>query len=156
MALRSNIELEMRPLLKALRARIDALTHTSSVKDKLEIFVRGDVPFLQLEIRRDHLLLDLWLPPAKLEEARSSGIGRAHPFMGHEAVKVRFERAEDLTRVARWLEDSYRYASERTLSAPGTPADAAAVAAEAESEAEALGEEPDKKPAPAKKSSKKK
>ncbi len=112
----------MRPLLKALRARIESLEHTSSAKDRLEIFLRGEVPFLQLEVRRDHLLLDLWLPPAKLEEARASGIGRAHPFMGSEAVKVRFERAEDLTRVARWLEDSYRYASERTLSTPASPA----------------------------------
>ncbi len=123
MALRSNIELEMRPLLKALRARIESLEHTSSVKDKLEVFVRGEIPFLQLEIRRDHLLLDLWLPPEKLEDARSSGIGRAHPFMGSEAVKVRFERAEDLTRVARWLEDSYAYAAERTMSIPSAPAD---------------------------------
>jgi hypothetical protein len=151
MALRSNIELEMRPLLKALRARIDALEHTSTVKDKLEIFVRGEVPFLQLEIRRDHLLLDLWLPPEKLEEARSSGIGRAHPFMGHEAVKVRFERAEDLTRVARWLEDSYRYASTRSLSAPAAPADSP----ENGSAPVEVAEEPKKK-APAKKSAKKK
>src|SRR5688572_26418402 len=123
MALRSNIELEMRPLLKALRTRLETLEHTTTSKDKLEIFLRGEIPFLQLEVRRDHLLLDLWLPPAKLEEARASGIGRAHPFMGSEAVKVRFERAEDLTRVARWLEDSYRYASERTLSAPAAPAE---------------------------------
>jgi hypothetical protein len=103
----------MRPLLKALRARLEALDHTSSTKDKLEIFVRGDIPFLQLEIRRDHMLLDLWLPPDKLEEARASGIARAHPFMGNEAVKVRFERAEDLTRVARWLEESYHFAPRR-------------------------------------------
>ena len=123
MALRSNIELEMRPLLKALRTRLESLAHTSSSKDKLEIFLRGEVPFLQLEVRRDHLLLDLWLPAEKLEEARASGIGRAHPFMGSEAVKVRFERAEDLTRVARWLEDSYKYASERNLSAPVAPAE---------------------------------
>jgi hypothetical protein len=123
MALRSNIELEMRPLLKALRTRLETLEHTTTSKDKLEIFVRGDVVFLQLEIRRDHLLLDLWLPPEKLEEARASGIGRAHPFMGSEAVKVRFERAEDLTRVARWLEDSYRYAPVRVQSIPAAPAE---------------------------------
>jgi len=60
--------------------------------------------------------------------------------MGHEAVKVRFERAEDLTRVARWLEDSYRYANERTLSAPAAP-----VEAEAEAEASEDSTKPTKK-----------
>lgn len=110
----------MRPLLKALRTRIHALKHTKTTKDKLEIYLREDIPFLQLEIRRDHMLLDLWLPPEKLEEARASGIARAHPFMGQEAVKVRFERAEDLTRVARWLEDSFDFAPKRSLSQPPT------------------------------------
>lgn len=83
-------------------------------KDGLDIYYRQKVPFLQLEIRRDHMSLDLWLQAESLEESRASGIARAHPFLGDEAVKVRFERAEDLSRVARWVEASFDYAPNRS------------------------------------------
>lgn len=86
---------------------------TVEMKDGIEVHKRGDTPFAQLEVRRDHMYLDLWLADHKLEEARASGIARAHPFMENEAVRVRFERAEDLTRVAHWLEESYLYAAVR-------------------------------------------
>src|SRR5688500_11596810 len=85
-----------------------------SPKDGLEVYYRNKTPFLQLEIRRDHMSLDLWLIGDQLEEARASGIARAHPFLGDEAVKVRFERAEDLARVNRWIEASYEYAPNRS------------------------------------------
>lgn len=102
------------PLLRAIKARIEGLgAITSGPKDGADVYYRNKTPFLQLEIRRDHMSLDLWLPAAQLEEARASGIARAHPFLGDEAVKVRFERAEDLSRIARWIEGSYAYAPER-------------------------------------------
>jgi hypothetical protein len=105
---------EVVPLLRAIKARIDGLSAvTMSPKDGLEIYHRNKTPFLQLEIRRDHMSLDLWLSGDQLEEARASGIARAHPFLGDEAVKVRFERAEDLSKVARWIEASYEYAPNR-------------------------------------------
>ncbi len=114
MALRTSLDLELVPLLKALRSRLDGMDGVATeTKDGLEIHSVDDVPFMQLEIRRDHMNLDLWLTEEKLEEARSSGIGRAHPFMENEAVKVRFERAEDLTRVAHWLEEAYQHGRAR-------------------------------------------
>jgi hypothetical protein len=113
-ALRPNPDPEVVPLLKAIKARIEGLGQvTSTPKDGADVYYRNKTPFLQLEIRRDHMSLDLWLSGTTLDEARASGIARAHPFLGDEAVKVRFERAEDLSRVARWIEASYTYAPER-------------------------------------------
>ena len=103
----------MRPLLKALKSRIEALKSvTKTNKDRTEVYLRDEVPFLQLEIKRDHMNLDLWLPEELLVEARASGLARAHPFI-EDAVKVRFARAEELTNVARWLEQSYENAPKR-------------------------------------------
>ena len=114
MALRSSVDLEMRPLVKALRARINGLGPSQKgPKDRFEIYTRSDVPFLQLEIKRDHMNLDLWLPADSIQDAKATGLARAHPFLGDDAVVVRFERAEDLTKVARWLEASYRFAPVR-------------------------------------------
>jgi hypothetical protein len=113
-ALRPTPDPEVVPLLRAIKARIDGLSSvTITPKDGSDVYFRNKTAFLQLEIRRDHMSLDLWLSGAQLEEARASGIARAHPFLGDDAVKVRFERAEDLSRVARWIESSYAYASER-------------------------------------------
>lgn len=118
MALRASLDLELRPLLKALRTRLEAMDGvTLEKRDGVEVHSVDETTFMQLEIRRDHMNLDLWLDEEKLEEARSSGIGRAHPFMENEAVKVRFERAEDLTRVAHWLEDAYQHARSRAKKA---------------------------------------
>ena len=111
MALRSSLDLELRPLLKALRNRIDGLRGTvMEPKDRLEVFSRDGVAFMQLEIRRDHMNVDLWLPEEKLAEARATDLARPHPFDPENAVVVRFERATDLTKVARWLEDAHAYA----------------------------------------------
>lgn len=115
MAFRPTPDPEVVPLLRAIKARIDGLSSVIlAPKDGLEVYQRNKTPFLQLEIRRDHMSLDLWLPIEQLDEARASGIARAHPFLGDEAVKVRFERAEDLARVARWIEASYEYAPNRS------------------------------------------
>lgn len=109
MASKATLDLELVPLLKALKNRIDALRSVQTEnRDGVEIHSFDGLPFMQLEKRRDHMLLDLWLSSEKLEEARASGIARAHPFM-ESAVRVRFERAEDLTRVAHWLEEAYRF-----------------------------------------------
>lgn len=114
MVLRSSIDHELRPLVKALRNRIDGLTPvTTGKKDGREVFERETVPFMMLEIRRDHMNLDLWLPQDKLKDARASGIARSHPFEPNEAVRVRFERAKDLTMVARWLEAAHAHAVDR-------------------------------------------
>ncbi len=114
MALRSSLDLELRPLLRALRNRIDGLSGiVMEPKDRLEVFSRDGVPFMQLEIRRDHMNVDLWLPEDKLAEARATELARPHPFDPDKAVVVRFERATDLTTVARWLEDAHRFAAER-------------------------------------------
>ena len=112
MALRSSLDLELRPLLKALRNRIDGLRGTVVMepKDRLEVFSRDGVPFMQLEIRRDHMNVDLWLSEERLVEARSTDLARPHPFDPENAVVVRFERATDLTTVARWLEDAHAHA----------------------------------------------
>lgn len=124
MALRSSLDLELRPLLKALRNRIEGLKGiVMEPKDRLEVFSRDGVPFMQLEIRRDHMNVDLWLPEEKLVEARSTDLARPHPFDPDNAVVVRFERATDLTRVARWLEDAHAFAVHRKDScAPTTNA----------------------------------
>lgn len=82
-------------------------------KDGLEVYERGSVPFLALEVRRDHMNLDLWLPDEKLKDAKASGLGRPHPFDPTDAVRVRFDRALDLTKVARWLEDAHAHAPAR-------------------------------------------
>lgn len=114
MVLRSSLDLELRPLLKALEKRLEPLEGLSrESKDGWQIYARDGVPFMHLEKRRDHMLLDLWLNEDQLEDARASGIARAHPFEENDAVRVRFERAADLTRVARWLEGAYRHARQR-------------------------------------------
>lgn len=116
-AIRLTPEPEMVPLIRAIKSRIEALSSvTQSTQDKLQVYSRNGVPFLQIEIRRDHILLDLWLPPDTLEEARATGIARAHAFLGDAAVRVRFERAADLSRVGQWIERSYAFATERTIS----------------------------------------
>ena len=91
-------------------------------KDRLEVFSRDGVPFMQLEIRRDHMNVDMWLPEDKLVEARSTDLARPHPFDPDHAVVVRFERATDLTKVARWLEDAHAYAEVRKESYESGPA----------------------------------
>jgi len=112
--MRPSLDVELRPLLRALETRIGNLDEVRKERcDGYDAFRRNGVPFLHLEIRRDHMHLDIWLKEDALEEARSSGIARPHPFLGEDAVRVRFERAEDLTRVARWLEASHRGAPER-------------------------------------------
>ncbi len=127
MVLRSSLDLELRPLLKALRNRIDGLRGTvMEPKDRLEVFSRDGVPFMQLEIRRDHMNVDLWLSEDKLREARATDLARPHPFDPEHAVVVRFERATDLTKVARWLEDAHAYAKVRKKtysSGPAAPAE---------------------------------
>ncbi|MCB9648334.1 MAG: hypothetical protein H6730_17265 [Deltaproteobacteria bacterium] len=121
MALRSSIDHELRPLIKALRNRIDGLLGVTVVKkDGLEIFERGTVPFMSMEVKRDFLILDLWLPQDILHDARASGIARPHPFEPNDAVRVRFERALDLTTVARWLETAHSHAKVRA-EAPAPP-----------------------------------
>jgi hypothetical protein len=118
-ALRPSIDHELRPLVKALRTRIDGLKPvTVGKRDGLEVFQRGAVAFLMLEIRRDHMNLDLWLPEAKLEDARASGIARPHPFEPNDAVRVRFDRALDLTKVSRWLEAAHAHAAGREDASP--------------------------------------
>ncbi|MCB9653066.1 MAG: hypothetical protein H6729_02895 [Deltaproteobacteria bacterium] len=103
--------------MRALRSRIEGLRAVEHAqKDGMEVYVRSGQLFLQVEIRRDHMNLDLWLPAERIEEARASGLARTHPFMA-EAIKVRFERAEDLTKVASWLEESHRYAEVRAKKA---------------------------------------
>jgi hypothetical protein len=124
-ATRVSLDLELTPLLKALRSRIEGLGESSlETRNGIEVHSRQGLPFLQLELRRDHMYLDLWLPEAKQEEARASGRARAHAFLA-DAVRVRFERAEDLTRVAHWLEESYRFVPTRLAraSAPTAPAE---------------------------------
>ena len=108
MATRATLDLELAPLLKAVRNRLDAMRDVSvETKNGLEIHSRSGLPFLQLELKRDHMHLDLWLAPAAAEDAKASGLARTHAFFP-DAVRVRFERASDLSRVCRWLEESYR------------------------------------------------
>lgn len=115
MVARPTLDIELRPLLRALKSRISDLGKIQRSKsDGYEVYALQGVPFLQLELRKDHMFLDLWLPPDKLEEAKASGIAKAHPFQVDEAVRVRFERAEDLTKVSRWLECSHQHAAARS------------------------------------------
>ncbi len=114
MAVRLSLEPEIVALLKAIQKRIDVLPGISTEKrNGVDVYLRGVDAFLQLEIRRDFLSLDIWLDDDQLEDARASGIARAHPFLGEDAIKVRFERATDLARVARWIEHSHGYAPRR-------------------------------------------
>ena len=109
-----SVSPEMAPLLNALKARIEELSPNAEetlTEDGLKAYMRSNNIFMQLEIRQDHMSLDFWLPPEKLEEVRSTEIGRAHPFLENEAVKVRFERAGDITRVARWLREAHEFAA---------------------------------------------
>lgn len=121
--LRSSVDHELRPLIKALRNRIDGLSSVQSAKrDGLEVFERGGTTFLVLDIRRDHMLLDLWLPEEKLKDARGSGIARPHPFDPDTAVRARFDRALDLTKVARWVEAAHAWAPKRETAEAEAPA----------------------------------
>ncbi|MEE2902636.1 MAG: DUF5655 domain-containing protein [Myxococcota bacterium] len=98
-------------LSKALQNRIDDLPRFQhETKESVEVYRRNDKVFLQVEIKRDHILVDLWLPPEETERARTSGLGRGHPFWGNDALRIRFEQAVDLAQVARWIEQSYDYA----------------------------------------------
>ena len=84
-----------------------------SKKNGWEVFDRNGVEFMHLEPKRDHMNIDLWMGPDSLEDARSSGIAKPHPFDADGAVRVRFERAEDLTTVARWVEQAHAHAPNR-------------------------------------------
>lgn len=120
---RPSLDVELRPLLRALENRISSLDGVRKTRcDGYTSFCRDGVPFLNLEIRRDHMHLDLWLEEDDLEAARASGIARPHPFLGDPVVRVRFERAEDLTRVGRWLEVSHRTAPNRADPPPAAAA----------------------------------
>jgi len=59
--------------------------------------------------------LDMWLPEAKLKDARASGIARPHPFEPNDAVRIRFDRALDLTKVSRWLKVAHTHANQRVV-----------------------------------------
>lgn len=109
---RKLLDLELRPLLRALRGRLkDRPQLTVEGKDRHRVYKRAGATFLELEFRRDHMRLDLFLPEAERKQARSSGIARAHPFKPAEAIRVRFDRAEDLPQVSRWLEAAYQRAA---------------------------------------------
>lgn len=111
MRLRSSLDLELRPLLKALKKRMEDLSDVSrEKKNGWEVYTRKDVEFMHLETKRDHMNLDLWLPADEIHDARSSGIAKPHPFDEGGAIRVRFERAEDLTTVARWVEKAHAHA----------------------------------------------
>jgi len=98
-------------LLKALENRIEDLPpFIRDVKETVEVYRNKDKVFLQIEIKRDHILVDLWLPKEETIKARTSGLGRGHPFLGSEALRIRFEQAVDLAQVARWIETSYIHA----------------------------------------------
>lgn len=116
-AVRTSLDPELVPLFKALMGRVDALPSVQrEQKERLEVFQHDGNPFMQLEKKRDHMYLDLWLPYELIEEAKGSGLGRAHPFLGKDVVKIRFERAQDLTKVARWVEASHRFAIKKDAS----------------------------------------
>jgi hypothetical protein len=111
---RTTIDPEIASLMKALNLRIEGLGAVERVGgSRKEEFRREGVTFLELEVRRDHMTLTLWLPEDRAEEARASGIARNHPF-SDDAVRVRFERAKDITHVGRWVEASYAYAENRS------------------------------------------
>jgi len=98
-------------LSKALQNRIDDLPRFErQSKEAIELYRRNEKVFLQVEIKRDHIVVDLWLPAEETAKARTSGLGRAHPFHGPEALRIRFEQAIDLAQISRWIEMSYEYA----------------------------------------------
>lgn len=114
MATRTPLNLELRPLLKAIESRLtDRPGLSTETRDRFNVYKRDGVTFLELEQRRDHITLDFWLSKEQREDARSSGIARAHPFQEDNAIRVRFERAEDLPQVSRWLEAAYDFAAHR-------------------------------------------
>ncbi|MEM1022245.1 MAG: hypothetical protein AAGD10_19695 [Myxococcota bacterium] len=118
MVARPSLDIELRPLLKALQNRVSDLEDVKRGRsDGVETYSRSGVCFLTVELKRDHMFLDLWLPEEEAKTAKSSGIAKPHPFEGDEAVRVRFERAEDLTKVSRWLELSHRFAPRRGTAA---------------------------------------
>ena len=98
-------------LSKALQNRIDDLPRFDrETKEGVDLYRNKEKVFLQVEVKRDHILVDLWLPSDETEKARTSGLGRGHPFLGPEALRIRFEQAIDLAQIARWIEMSYDYA----------------------------------------------
>ena len=98
-------------LSKALQNRIDDLPRFErETKEAVDLYRNKEKVFLQVEIKRDHILVDLWLPHEETEKARTSGLGRGHPFLGPEALRIRFERAIDLAQIAQWIELSYEHA----------------------------------------------
>ncbi|MBI4821953.1 MAG: hypothetical protein HY791_37190 [Deltaproteobacteria bacterium] len=126
MARRVTPDAPVRALIRALDARIEAFgTFSKSEKDGIDLYLRDSDVFMQMEIKQEYVSVDLWLPSEDLEEARSSGIARTHPFLGDDAVRIRFERAQDLARVARWAEASYLRAPGR-IKVSNRPAKAAA------------------------------
>ncbi|MBI2377473.1 MAG: hypothetical protein HYV07_25960 [Deltaproteobacteria bacterium] len=114
MARRVNPDAPVRALIRALEARIEAFgPFAKSDKDGIDVYLRDADVFMQMEVKQEYLSVDLWLPYEDLDEARSSGIARTHPFLGEDAIRIRFERAQDLARVARWAECSYERAPDR-------------------------------------------
>ena len=114
MSRRLRLEPHVSALIRALDSRLEGLGRwKDETKDGLKVYTIQGEAFLQIEVKRDHMNVDVWLDEDNLAKARSSGIARAHPFLGEDAVKVRFERAEDLARVARWIEVSYGIAKSR-------------------------------------------
>lgn len=112
MVSRKLLDLELRPLLRALKGRLkDRPQLTEEGTERRRVYKRADSVFMELELRRDHMRLDLWLNEKERASARSSGIARAHPFQPKEAIRVRFDRAEDLPQVSRWLETAYQEAA---------------------------------------------
>jgi hypothetical protein len=98
-------------LSKALQNRIDDLPRFErESKEAVDLYRTKDKVFLQVEIKRDHILVDLWLTKEETIKARTSGLGRGHPFLGAEALRIRFEQAVDLAQIARWIEMSYEHA----------------------------------------------
>lgn len=138
MAVRLTLEPEILALLKAIQKRIEVLPGiTTEKRNGVDVYLRGAEVFLQLEIKRDYLSLDIWVDDELLEDARASGIARAHPFLGEDAIKVRFERATDLARVARWIEHSHGYAPRRDVRQRERAEERARAAVEAAARAEA-------------------
>jgi hypothetical protein len=137
-AVRLTLEPEILALLKAIQKRIEVLPGiTTEKRNGVDVYLRGAEVFLQLEIKRDYLSLDIWVDDELLEDARASGIARAHPFLGEDAIKVRFERATDLARVARWIEHSHGYAPRRDVRQRERAEERARAAVEAAARAEA-------------------
>lgn len=128
MALKVRPDPEIVALKKAVRARLEGMgPFDTETRDGIVVYMRDGEPFVNIQTKRDHMVVDLWLQDEAIGDARSSGIARAHPFLGENAIKIRFERAVDLARVARWIEHSYRWAPQR--------AEAAAAAEDGDDEA---------------------